>query len=64
MTILHELPTDHPLRNTPLAELGAEYQITTKGQMWHTVRPAYGIARNTYNELGAVWIENHVWRVK
>lgn len=60
--LLAYLPIEHPLRNKPLIDIGAEYQMLTKGQMWHQVKPAYGIAQCTYNQLGPVWINNHVWR--
>ena len=62
--ILGDLPHEHPLRNMPLADIKAQYQITTKGQMWHEVKPAFGIARMTYNQLGAVWVHNHVWKAE
>lgn len=59
---LGALPVEHPLRNRPLVDIGAWYQLTPKGAMWHEVKPAFGIARRTYNELGEVWTNHHVWK--
>lgn len=60
--IIDDLPKEHPLRNTPLFEIGAYYQLLTKGKMWHEVRAPYGIAKNTYNQLAPLWKEQHVWK--
>jgi hypothetical protein len=62
--MLDELPEEHPLRNMPLADLEAQYQLLTAGPGWRTVKPNFGIANNTFNELGPVWRLNHKWRVK
>ena len=56
------LPPTHELRNKPLHEIGAHYQLSTKGQMWHEVKPTFGIANKTFNELGDVWKRHHVWK--
>lgn len=63
-TSLSALPPDHPLRNTPLVKIGAEYQWvrTEKPNDWHRVGPTYTIALNTFNELGATWTESYRWR--
>lgn len=59
---LSTLPVEHRLRNTPLFEIGAHYQLHSKGKVWHEVREPYGIAKSTYNQLAPVWIEGHTWR--
>lgn len=59
---LQELPADHPLRNRPLIEIGAYYQLTTKGAMWAEIKPTFGIANCTFNQLGEVWIKHHIWK--
>ena len=59
--LLSELPYDHPLRNTPLIEINAEYQIRDS-KIWAKVTPPYGIAKKTYNELGPVWTTWDKWR--
>jgi hypothetical protein len=56
------LPPDHPLRNTPLAVIKATYQWE-RGQAVRTVLPSYGIAGNTFNELGDVWTNGYIWEV-
>ena len=61
--ILNDLPHDHPLRNTPLIELGAEYQIKDS-KVWAKVTPPYGIAKKTFNQLGKVWTTWDKWRVE
>ncbi len=62
--ILSELPRDHPLRNTPLAQLKAEYQWcnTKTPNDWHRVTKSFTIAKSTYNELAASWTESYRWR--
>lgn len=64
--MLSALPFDHPLRNTPLAKIGASYQwVNTKlPEEWHRVRPSFTIAKNTFNELGATWTESYRWRAE
>ena len=59
--ILNELPYEHELRNKPLIEIGAQYQIRDS-KVWATVTPPYGIAKKTFNELGSVWTKWDVWR--
>ncbi len=49
---LRALPKDHRLRNTPLQ--GAFYHATN-GKFSREVFPSYGIAKNTYNQLGDAW---------
>lgn len=60
--LLHELPPDHELRNTPLGKLEAEY-LNKASTVWAKVTPSYGIAKNTYNQLGPVWKANDIWKV-
>lgn len=52
---LKTLPKDHPLRNTPLLEIGA-YYLPKDTKVWAEVRNAYGISKKTFNELGDVWL--------
>lgn len=63
MQSLSELPEDHPLRNSPLAAIGAEYRCTNGGSRWIAIREAMGIGRVSYNQLRGTWIENNEWRV-
>jgi hypothetical protein len=62
--LLGELPLEHPLRNTPLAKMGAEYQWeqTKRQEEWHLVTAHFRIAKNTFNELGATWTRSYRWR--
>jgi hypothetical protein len=64
--LLSTLPSDHPLRNTPLGQIGAEYQwVNTKlPEQWHRVTKGATIARNTFNELAANWTESYRWRAE
>jgi len=63
-TSLSALPPEHPLRNTPLAKIGAEYQFvrTERSEEWHRVTKSFTIAKSTFNELGATWTESYRWR--
>ena len=58
---LESLESTHPLRNLPLAEIKAEYR-NLNSKVWCDVRPAYGIAKKTYNQLSSVWKANDKWR--
>lgn len=60
-TELADLPYDHPLRNTPLIEIGAFYLIRD-AKVWREVFPAFGIAKKTFNELGEVWVTWDRWK--
>lgn len=60
--LLHELPIDHPARNTPLAQIGAEVRNLTS-QQWRDLK-TWRIGRSTYNELGPVWTECNQFRVE
>lgn len=59
---LKELPVDHKLRNTPLGQIHAEYQLI-QSVMWNEVRPSFYIARVTFNQLSEVWTKWDQWRV-
>jgi hypothetical protein len=59
MNNLKELPPDHPQRNTPLREIGAEYRNIHRRE-WQSVAQ-WNIGVSTYNELGPVWTD-HEWR--
>ena len=59
--LLKNLPKEHPLRNKPLIEIGAEYK-RYDSKIWQAVTPPYGIAKKTYNDLGEVWTNWDEWR--
>jgi hypothetical protein len=59
--ILADLPYDHPLRNTKLIDIGAEY-LRKGSKVWTKVTPSFGIAKVTYNQLGEVWTNYDIWR--
>lgn len=52
---LKKLPSDHPLRNTPLIEIGAQYK-RPDSKVWQEVTPPYGIAKKTFNSLTGTWL--------
>ena len=65
--VLNTLPEDHPLRNTPLGELDAEYRWYKAADtaQWRTVRVgAPKLIPHTFNELGTAWTTWDIWRVK
>jgi hypothetical protein len=57
---LKTLDKDHPLRNAPLVEIGA-YYLPKDSKIWVEVRPAYGIANSTFNQLAEVWLHDE-WK--
>lgn len=59
---LPALPISHPLRNKPLAEIGAQYSNIHGAGKWTTVTAGFGIAKATFNDLTGTWIENNLWR--
>lgn len=59
---LPTLPISHPLRNKPLAEIGAQYSNVHGAGKWTTVTRAFGIAYSTFNDLAGTWQENNLWR--
>lgn len=63
MTDLATLPREHPLRNTALADIGAEYRSRSGVGGWKCVTHHYAIARKTFNELGPAWTETSEWRI-
>jgi hypothetical protein len=65
LILLSELPPEHRLRNTPLAQIRAEYQWveTKQPEQWHRVTPSFTIAKNTFNNLGSTWTLSYRWRV-
>lgn len=58
---LEKLPTDHPLRNAPLADIKAQNRWKNGGP-WKTVGPNWAIARCTFNDLGPAWTDHATWR--
>lgn len=58
---LKTLPEEHPLRNTPLDKIGAEF----KHQAWDAFRPieqGRPLANDTYNTLEGPWPIFFDWR--
>lgn len=58
MTFLHELPVDHPDRNRPLARCFYRWR---EAKTWREVKPTFGIAKKTYNDLGPSWTDFDVF---
>lgn len=56
--LLHTLPGGHPDRNRPL--VGCLYRWK-HAKSWREVKPTFGIARVTYNDLGDAWTANDVF---
>ena len=52
---LKQLDYYDPLRNTPLVDIGAKYR-QAGSITWFPVRPAFGIATKTFNQLGETWL--------
>ena len=46
--ILNNLPADHELRNTPLANM---FSRNEGNKLWIEITPVYGIAKATFNML-------------
>jgi hypothetical protein len=61
MEDLSLLPTDHPLRNKPLIEIGAYYKAPHE-KTWREVFPSFNIAKKTYNNLGLSWTANEIFK--
>lgn len=57
---LSKLPPEHPLRNTPLHQIGAEYRNLKKRDFVSVGTIKIHIA--TYNQLSGPWIECNEWR--
>lgn len=53
--LLHTLPSDHPLRNTPLRELDVSVRHVNLKQSRDP--RTWKIRDNTFNELGSNWME-------
>jgi hypothetical protein len=58
---LSQLPIEHPLRNTPLVDIGAHYKYRD-GKVWQEIKATYGIAKVTYNQLGEAWTKYDIWK--
>ena len=60
MILLHTLPHDHPLRNKPLGEIGAEVNNMHYPGVWHSIfrqlRPL------TYNDIALDWSDDYMFR--
>lgn len=59
--ILGELLPSAPLRNAPLAAIGAQYRHRD-AKDWKTVLSKYHIAKASYNQLGGAWTDFDAWR--
>jgi hypothetical protein len=55
------LPEDHPLRNTPLIDLGAEFRHV-QAHDWRPLEPDRPLAKNTFNTLYGPWMDFCRWR--
>lgn len=55
---LHDLPASHHLRRIPLANCWYRW---SRGKDWRQVKPTFGIAGVTYNDLGPAWTETSVF---
>lgn len=64
--LLADLPPAHPLRNSPVADIHAQYRHVSdraKGEKgWHDVKPTFHIAKAVYNALGPAWTDFDDWR--
>lgn len=58
---LHTLAREHPLRNQPLASLGAEIRL--KGKTAWLPLKTWRIGRNTYNEVEPFWTLYHEFQI-
>lgn len=58
--MIDEYPEDHPIRNTPLAELRAEARHRQL-QSWKPISH-WKIGQSTFNQLGKVWTDHYVFR--
>lgn len=67
MIVLADLPHDHPLRNTPLGQINAQYRWIGDAPSvpWRTVQVgAPKLVGSTYNMLGKSWTDNDIWAVE
>jgi hypothetical protein len=62
VSILNDLPLEHPLRNTPLHSLNTVYRWK-HSQAWLPIGEKFGIAKKTFNELSVVWTDNDIFGV-
>lgn len=62
---LADLPPEHPLRTTPLSQIGAEYQWenTKTPAYWHRVTKNSTTANVAFNDLDEKWA-GYRWRAK
>lgn len=60
MIELHTLDTDHPLRNTPLIQIGGQYKHMGD-KVFREIFPNFAIAKVSYNQLAEVWTNNSVF---
>lgn len=64
MTLLSDLPVEHPLRNASLLSIGAQHRWigSPAGKGWRPVMPSWRIAPRCFNDLGSAWTDNSQWR--
>ena len=62
MILLHELPPDHPLRTTPMADIKAECR-NLQSQTWRPVQ-RWLIGKVTYNQLRGPWLDLNEFRTE
>ena len=60
--LLGNLPVDHPLRNAPLASIGAETKWL-HGKQWKPVERHWKIAMKCFNDLSDAWTGSWEWQV-
>ena len=60
MTLLHTLPPDHPLRNTPLGEIRAEVR-NLQSDKWRKVL-LMRISQFDFNHLRGGWLSANEFR--
>lgn len=60
--ILHLLPSEHPLRNKPLGEIGAECR-NCESTVWRSVA-TWHISKFTFNQLSIAWTHTNEFRAQ
>jgi len=59
MKLLHEMPVDHPIRNTALVNLDVRIRCRHTGARRDP--RSWKIGGDTYNRLGDTWRNNFDW---
>jgi hypothetical protein len=58
VSCLNDLPTDHPLRVSPLVGCWYRYKDKT---FWREILPTYKIAGKCFNDLDDAWTRDSVF---